>query len=212
MTVGLGRSIIQRVSGGLDISTNKGDETKRPTGSPGEPATNQQRVYRYVKDHPGVHLRKICRDLELAIGDVQYHLDRLEKSGSVKSSRRGLYRHFYPTGVFGEREGLVLSALAERTPRELLLHIVESPGCSQEDLAAALGLSAPSISWNMKRLVRLGLVQREQKGRFATYTVIGNSMEIAKFVRSYHPGVWDSWSSRLTEIVLALSEEGTSLK
>jgi len=177
--------------------------------APEEPATNQQRVYQYIKEHPGVHLRKVCRDLGLAVGDVQYHIDRLEKSGSVKSSRRGLYRHFYPCGIFGEREGVILSALAQRTPRELLLHLIEAPGSSQEDLASSLGLSPPSISWNMKRLAQLGLVERQQKGRFASYRVVGNAAEIAEFVRSYHPGVWDRWSSRLAEIVLAISEEGT---
>jgi len=171
--------------------------------------TNQQRVYQYIKQHPGVHLRKVCRDLGLAVGDVQYHIDRLEKNGSVKSARRGLYRHFYPCGIFREREGVVLSALAQATPRELLLHIIAAPGSSQEDLAGLLGLSAPSISWNMKRLIQLGLVEQQQRGRFASYRVIGNAAEIAEFVRSYHPGVWDRWSSRLTEIVIALSEEGT---
>jgi len=175
----------------------------------GEIATNQQRVFQYIREHPGAHLRKVCRDLGLAMGDVQYHVDRLEKNGLVKSSRRGLYRQFYQSGMFGEREGVVLSALAQSTPRELLLHLVEAPGSSQEDLAGLLGLSAPSISWNMKRLVELGLVERQQRGRFASYRVVGNASEIAEFVRSYHPGVWERWSSRLTEIVLAISEEGT---
>ena len=170
--------------------------------------TNQQRVYEYIKEHPGVHLRKVCRDLGLAVGDVQYHIDRLEKNGFVKSSRRGLYRQFYQSGIFGEREGVVLSALAQTTPRELLLHLVEAPGSSQEELADSLGLTAPSISWNMKRLVQLGLVEKQQRGRFTSYSVTGNASEIAEFIRSYHPGVWERWSSRLTEVVLALSEEG----
>jgi len=202
-------SITTHVAGGLTNSTIKREDANGALGSSEEPATNQQRVYQYIKSHPGVHLRKVCRDLGLAGGDVQYHIDRLEKNGSVKSSRRGLYRHFYPSGIFGEREGVILSALAQETPRELLLHLVEAPGSSQEDLAGSLGLSAPSISWNMKRLTQLGLVERQQKGRFASYRVVGNAAEIAEFVRSYHPGVWDRWSSRLTEIVIALSEEGT---
>jgi len=198
-----------RVGGGLINSIDRRKDLTGTLGSSEETVTNQQRVYQYIKQHPGVHLRKVCRDLGLAMGDVQYHIDRLEKNGSVKSARRGLYRQFYPAGIFGEREGVVLSVLAQATPRELLLHIIAAPGCSQEDLASSLGLSAPSISWNMKRLVQLGLVEQQQKGRFASYRVIGNAGEIAEFVRSYHPGVWDRWSSRLTEIVLALSEEGT---
>jgi predicted transcriptional regulator len=185
------------------------DSEGNPLGAPEEPETNQHRVYNYIKQHPGIHLRKVCRDLGLAIGDVQYHVNRLEKDGLVKSARTGLYRHFYASRFFGEQEGMVLSALAQRTPRELLLHLIEAPGSSQEDLASSLGISAPAISWNMKRLARLGLVERQQKGRFASYRVIGDAAEIAEFIRTYHPGVWERWSSRLVEIVLALSEEGT---
>ena len=188
------------------------DTTSVTRGSPGQDTdstTNQFRVYQHIKKNPGVHLRKVCRDLGLAMGDVQYHVNLLEKQGTVRSTRSGLYRRFYASGIFGERESLVLSALAQETPRELLLHLIEAPGSSQEELAAELGITAPSVSWNIKRLIQLGLVDRRQEGRFARYRVIGDATEIARFIRSYHPGVWQSWSSRLAEIVLALSEEGT---
>ncbi|MGB9806873.1 MAG: winged helix-turn-helix transcriptional regulator [Thermoproteota archaeon] len=36
-------------------------------------------VYDYIQAHPGAHLREIARSLNLAIGDVQYHLYALEK-------------------------------------------------------------------------------------------------------------------------------------
>ena len=88
--------------------------------------------------------------------------------------------------------------------------MIEEPGSSQEHLAAALGLSPPSVSWNLKRLIGLGLVQKSQTGRFASYTVVGAQGDIARFIRSYHPGVWDRWSSRLADVVIALSgQEGS---
>ncbi len=176
--------------------------------SEGSADSNKARVYDQIKKHPGIHLRKMCRDLGLAMGDVQYHLNQLEKEGAVNSTRHGLYRHFYATGFFAENQGLVVGALAQETPRELLLQIIAMPGMNQEELANALRLSPPTISWNMKRLVELGLVTREQRGRSATYTIVGNATEIAQFISSYHPGVWDRWSSRLTEIVLAMSDDG----
>ena len=179
------------------------------SGGPEEPLSIRQRVLKHIRSHPGIHLWMVCRDLGLAVGDVQYHVDRLEKEGVVKSSRRGLYKRFYAGGLFGEKEGLILGALAQKTPRELILSLLESPGESQEDLAESLGLSPPSVSWNMNRLIQLGLVESEKHGRFASYTVVGDTAEIARFVKSYHPGAWVRWSSRLTEVVLALSEEGT---
>ncbi|MGP8125634.1 MAG: winged helix-turn-helix transcriptional regulator [Nitrososphaerales archaeon] len=180
--------------------------------SEGAAESNKARVYEHIKKHPGIHLRKMCRDLGLAMGDVQYHVNLLEKDGSVQSSRHGLYRHFYAAGLFAENQSLILGVLAQETPRELLLLLIAAPGSNQEELAASLHLSAPTISWNMKRLVDLGLVRREQRGRSATYTVLGDSVEIGEYISSYHPSVWERWSSRLTEIVLAMSEGGTPPK
>ena len=155
-----------------------------------------------------MHLRKVCRDLGLGIGDVQYHVDRLERDGSVESSRSGTYRRLYVAGIFGENEGAILSALSLRTPRELILHLIDKPGLSQEGLASELGLSRPSVSWNVKRLVRLGLVERGEAGRSTSYRVVGDQKAIAGFVKSYHPGVWARWSSRLADVVTAMAGKG----
>lgn len=173
---------------------------------------NHERVYKCVASHPGIHLRKVSRSLDLAIGDVQYHLDRLEKEGKIRSTRHGLYRFFYTADLFGEEDGPVLAALSQATPRELLLHLIDSPDMSQEELATAANLSQPTVSWHMKRLADLGLVQRSQRGRSVAYRVTGNTAQIALFIRNYHPGVWDRWSGRLTEILLAFGSEREARK
>ena len=168
---------------------------------------NHERIYECIASHPGIYLRKVSRDLGLAIGDVQYHLDRLEKQGKIKSTRQGLYRFFYPSDLFGDEDGPILAALSQATPRELLLHLIDEPEMSQEGLAHATNLSQPTVSWHMKRLSDLGLVQRTQKGRAVTYRITGNKGRIALFIRSYHPGVWERWSGRLAEIVLAFTSQ-----
>lgn len=186
---------------------------RKPIQSPWTYATtsefqgNHERVYNCVAAHPGVHLRKVSRDLDLAIGDVQYHLGRLEKEGKIRSTKHGLYRFFYSSDLFGEEDGPILAALSQATPRELLLHLVEHPDMTQESLAEAAKLSQPTVSWHMKRLADLGLIQRSQRGRSVAYRVNGNSLQIALFIRNYHPGVWERWSGRLTEIILAFGSE-----
>ncbi|MGH9919948.1 MAG: winged helix-turn-helix transcriptional regulator, partial [Nitrososphaerales archaeon] len=168
----------------------------------------QRRILEFITLHPGVHLREICRALALAMGDVQYHVHKLERDGRITSMRRGLYKFFYPANLFGERQRDVLSVLSLDMPRELLLSIIEHPGSSQEVLAAATDVSQPTVSWHLKRLVDLGIVGRRQEGRVVTYSVAGGG-EIATFIRTYHPTVWERWSSRLADIFIAYSgEEG----
>jgi len=52
-------------------------------------------ILEFIKANPGSHLRGIKRELNLAMGVLQYHLRRLEKDQSIISRRRGLYKRFY---------------------------------------------------------------------------------------------------------------------
>lgn len=179
-----------------------------PSGRSGLDETDptRRRILDFVGSRPGVHLREICRGLGLAMGDVQYHIHKLERDGRITSTRRGLYKFFYPADLFGERQREVLSVLGLDRPRELLLNIIERPESTQEDLASAAGISQATVSWHMKRLVDLGIVTKGQKGRVATYSATGGG-EIATFIKTYHPTVWESWSSRLADIFIAYSQE-----
>ena len=53
-----------------------------------------KKIYEYIQEHPSSHLRQIGRNLDLAIGDIQYQLDILEKSDQVVSKRMGIYKRF----------------------------------------------------------------------------------------------------------------------
>jgi predicted transcriptional regulator len=170
----------------------------------------QRRILDYITAHPGVHLRQICRELGLAMGDVQYHVHRLEKDARVTSMRRGLYRFFYPHALFGEKQKDVLGMLSLDAPRKLLLSLLERPDVGQEELARSMSVTQPTISWHLKRLVDLGIVEKRQSGRSVTYRVGASRVaEMASFIRSYHPTVWETWSSRLADIFISYSgDEG----
>src|SRR6266704_3487395 len=47
-------------------------------------------ILEFIKANPGVHLRRIKRELNLAMGVLQYHLYRLEKDQAIVSRKRGL--------------------------------------------------------------------------------------------------------------------------
>jgi DNA-binding MarR family transcriptional regulator len=166
----------------------------------------QRRILEFIISHPGVHLREICRTLGLGMGDVQYHIRRLERDGRISSVRRGLYKFFYRANLFGERQRDVLSVLSLERPRELLLNIIEHPESTQEGLAGATQISQSTVSWHLRRLVDLGIVGSRRQGKTVTYSVAGGE-EIATFVKTYHPTVWEKWSSRLADIFIAYGTE-----
>jgi len=169
--------------------------------------THKGVIYEYVRTHPGTHVRAIGKHLSLANGDLQYHVLWLERHGFVKTRRSGFYRFVYPAKMFNEDEEVLLSLLAQETPRELLLHLASSPGSTQRDLARRLDNSQPTISWHMERLVEAGVAAKERTPRGFAYQVTADYDDITRFLKAYHPDAWERWGEKFEGARPAHGEE-----
>ena len=170
---------------------------------------NRDLIYQYVKNYPGSHLRKISKHLSLGIGNIQYHLDGLEKIGMIKSRKISIYKVYYDVGVLAGRHESILAILQQETPRSILLYLIENPGASQTEIATFVGCSAPTVVWHMSSLIKNGLVKHRRDGKFIKYNIRGDLKDITGLIKSYHPTVWDRLSSRLADLFLDIHSIGS---
>lgn len=78
-----------------------------------------------------------------------------------------------------DRVAAMLKALADPARLRLLSHIT-AQGCQEVcacDLTDVLGISQPTVSHHMKKLVDAGLITREQRGRWAHYSIIPEAFD-----------------------------------
>ena len=171
---------------------------------------NTTRVLQYISDNPGCHMRQIKRELNLAMGTIQYHLNLLEKQGKISSERHNLHKYYFPIGLFGQNERDILKILNQETAREILLSILENKNPTQTDIANSMEMTSPSINWHIKRLLELGLILEMRDGKFKRYKFGIESKHVVSLMKNYHPNIWNKWSNRLAEMFLSLSskEEG----
>lgn len=84
----------------------------------------------------------------------------------------------------------VLKALADPTRLRLLGYVAAAPGgtvCACH-LTGELGIAQPTLSHHLKKLVDAGILTREQRGRWAHYTVVAGSLTPAlAFLASADP-------------------------
>ena len=165
---------------------------------------NRDLIYQYIRTYPGTHLRKISKHLSLGMGNIQYHLDTLEKIGIVKSRKISIYKVYYDVGVQEGRHESVLAILQHETLRSILLYLIENPGASQLEIATHVGCSAPTVAWHMSLLMKIELVYNHKQGKFMKYYIKGNLKEITDLIKSYHPTIWNKLSSRLADLFLDL--------
>lgn len=163
-----------------------------------------EKILRYVQNKPGCHLRQVKEELELAMGTVQYHLDRLEKGGKIISARRGLYKHYFPVGML-ENQKDILQVLTQETEREMMMFIIERGNPTLSEIAERMGISPSSVNWHIKRLMIMNLISEEREGKYKRYRLQSDSKPIIAMLKSYYPTIWDRWSNRLAEMFLSMS-------
>jgi predicted transcriptional regulator len=96
---------------------------------------NRQRIYDYIKNNPGSHLRRISKVLSIALGDTQYQLNGLENASKIRSRRVRLYKTYYTVSISGERNEKISAILQQETPRDIILYLIENPGATHSQIA-----------------------------------------------------------------------------
>ena len=162
-------------------------------------------MIQFVQGNPGCHLRRIRNELGISMGTAQYHLDRLEKAGKLTSNRHGLFKYYFPAGVFQDNEKNLLEVLSHETARDIMIFIIERKNPTQTDIVDRIGVSAASVSWHVRRLTDLGIISEIKEGKYKRYKLEGDPKDLVSLMKNYYPSLWDRWSNRLAEMFLSLS-------
>jgi len=170
-------------------------------------AGNVGRILQYIQENPGCHLRLIKRELEISIGTVQYHLARLEKVGKITANRSGLYKYYFPAGVFEKDQKNLFQIMGQETAREILMTIIEQKCPTQKDIVKRIRISSAAINWHIRRLINLNIIHEVRDGKYKRYQLDVDHKYIIGLLRNYYPNFWDKWSNRFVELFLSLSRD-----
>ncbi|NJE04011.1 metalloregulator ArsR/SmtB family transcription factor [Thermococcus sp. MV11] len=158
-----------------------------------------------IEVKPGITFRELARELGIGIGDLQYHLRRLEKEGRIFSRKVGKRRYLFPRG-FEEEAQRLLIAISTETRRRILLLLLEGQR-NQKDVAEKLNLSQPTVSYHMGELVKLGIVRARKDGKSVIYSLSYDPEVIARVIRDYRPGLWEKLADNLIDLLAGMGEE-----
>ncbi len=129
----------------------------------------RRRLHAFVEAHSGVSYSELRRAFGVANGVLSYHLRILEELGWIRSIRSGSRRRYF-SGMHGLPP---VSTLLPTVQGSLLETLQRTPGLSQAELARRLRLARQAVSYNMRRLVRLGFVRRTSPALRSAYAPAG---------------------------------------
>jgi predicted transcriptional regulator len=128
-------------------------------------------IFAVVARVPGAHLRGIERMTGLPLGQVLYHLDRLERMGLLVSTRDWGFRRYFVARAVDRREKKFLGALRHDVPRRIVIALLERTGRTHKDLQEEVGVAGSTLSFHLQRLLATGVLERERQGPSHVYHV-----------------------------------------
>ncbi len=138
------------------------------------PALNQttrMSIFNFVEENPGIHFRAICSGLGISIGVAQYHLGILTKTGLISFFQDGRYKRYFRSKSFGTKEMQAISVLRHKTAGKILRLLSENHSLAHHDLATKLEISSQALSWQMRGLREMNLVDSVTESLEVTYSI-----------------------------------------
>ncbi len=77
---------------------------------------NRKIIYEYISENPGLHLRKVIKDISLSEGTIRYHLQYLiDKKLIIKYKKNGYNRFYASTPTFSKDKKFISYLRNENT-------------------------------------------------------------------------------------------------
>jgi predicted transcriptional regulator len=123
------------------------------------------KIYQYIKDHPGAHLRMIKREMDVAMGVVCYHLKVLDESKMVLSKNEGYRKKYYAIPKIKPTLGQTLTEIQKK----IIKALSHRPGLRAITLSRYLKIEHIAAMDNLRVLDEMGFVRPRQTSRGARY-------------------------------------------
>lgn len=120
----------------------------------------RQQIYEYITAHPGVHFNAIVRTLDLAPGQVQYHVRKLLDE-EIELERLYGQTHYYPPG-YDQWEHGVLALFRRETAREILLYLLENEPATPIAVATELNIARSTLEWHLDHFIATEIVEKDR--------------------------------------------------
>ncbi len=125
----------------------------------------RQRIVGCISENPGLHLRALAERLDMPVSTLEYHCYQLVKTDHLVTRETAGFKAFYPAEGMDRRDKDILYLVRQEAPRRVCAHLLLHPGATPKDLKAATGLSGPTLSFHLKKLLAADLLLEEPAGR-----------------------------------------------
>lgn len=107
---------------------------------------NRRKIYEFIEDSPGIHLRELQRVLNMPLTTLEYHLSYMARKNIIHSETGPHYKRYYAKTLNAEDKKM-LSALRQKRMREIVLLILSNGKAKYQFMADYLKIPHSTLSF-----------------------------------------------------------------
>ena len=157
----------------------------------------RKKIYLTIEKFPGLHFRELQRLNNLAIGNLDYHLNYLEKNNLIKVEKSTANKRFYPLGL-NDHERNILGILRQKNFRAIILKLLEEQNLTHKDITTYLQISPSSVTWYLTQLTEKNILVSSEKDKRKFYR-LKDETEIIKVLITYKESFIDTVVDRFVK-------------
>ncbi len=127
-------------------------------------------IFSYISEYPGCYLRQIKDALDLAMGQVSYHLGYLEDHGLISHQMSGNKKRYFINDEVNYPDRKIIGLLRQKIPRTILIFMLENGSCTFSQLLENFDVSKSTLSFHLKKLRKASLLSVGKEGKNNVYT------------------------------------------
>lgn len=149
-------------------------------------------VKKAVEEFPGICFTEIKNFTGLSTGSTSYAIRRLKRSGFVSDKIFwGNTRYFEPSIPESEKETICI--LRNESTTKILEIMLNNKCITAKIIRRSLGISYPTVSWHLRRLLECGMVTKLADGSY----IITYRKNLAIVMRKYRSSLADRLANNL---------------
>jgi predicted transcriptional regulator len=166
----------------------------------------RDRIASLVRESPGVHFRGLVRSLDLAPGQVQYHVRHLQDDGRVAStSVRGRTHYFEPS--IDEQTRRAVALLRRETARDVVVLLAAQGPASPTAVTDDLDIARSTLEHHLSGLVAADLVRKAYDERGRVTLALGDEALVARGLSGVRLTLPERLVDRFTRLIDDLLED-----
>ena len=129
-------------------------------------------VYTAILKNPGINPSEIERMTKLTNKNVAYHLNKLMEYHMIVVEKSANGKGYFQNSATSTSSDRMLHLHSKNpTERMIIKILLTNPGISRKEICIIAGISGPSVSWHISRLVQDQIVEKTKQGTIVCHYI-----------------------------------------